>query len=255
MEPVGLFFQVTRQLVLVLVLSTATGVFGQSPLPGTVEPGQIEKQFEVPPAPPPRREPIAPPSPAQRLPSQAEAIRFVLRDIAIDGLTVYAKQDLTAFFQDYLGKEISLAQVYAIAQALTTKYRNDGYILSQMIVPPQRVRDGVIRLQAIEGYIDHVKLQGDAIDRPGLVNAYLEQIKASRPLRAEVLERYLLLLNELPGVLARGTLAPAERQPGASDLIVTVSGARSEPHSKSPTAPVISSDPGRPTWTWWRIQR
>lgn len=219
----GLFCRATQSVLFVFVLMATTRVYGQPPVPGTVEPGQIEKYFEPRPRPPPKRDIIVPPSPAERVPPEAEGIRFVLSDIAIDGMTVYSKPDLTPVFQSYLGKEVSLAQVYEIAQSLTARYRNDGYILSQVIVPPQRIRNGIVRLQAIEGYIDQVKLQGDPIDRPSLVIAYVDKIKASRPLRAKVLERYLLMLNDLPGVVARGTLLPAERQPGASDLIVTVS--------------------------------
>ena len=215
--------EAVRGLLCLLALFSIARVYGQPRLPGAVEPGQIEKQFERPPAPPPRRETIVPPSPTERAPPEAEGIRFVLNDILFDGMTAYSKQDLVPLYQSYVGKEISLALIYTIARALTSKYRNDGYILAQVIVPPQRVRDGAVRLQAIEGYIDQVEFRGDAIDRPSLVNAYAAKIKASRPLRADVLERYLLLLNDLPGMVARGTLLPAKRQQGASDLIITIS--------------------------------
>ena len=36
---------------------------------------------------------------------------------------------------------------------MSARYRNDGYILSQVIVPAQSVEGGVVRLQAIEGHV------------------------------------------------------------------------------------------------------
>ena len=44
---------------------------------------------------------------------------------------------------------------------------------------------------------------------------------AAQPARQEDLERRLLLLNDIPGVVARGTFTPGS-QPGSSDLVVSV---------------------------------
>ena len=120
-------------------------------------------------------------------------------------------------------KTVAVAQIQSLADELTTKYRNDGYILSQVIVPPQRIKAGVVRLQAVEGYIDQVKFDGDSIDRSGLLASYAEKIKRSKPLQSKVLERYLLLMNDLGGVSAHATLAPSSTQSGASELIITLS--------------------------------
>jgi hemolysin activation/secretion protein len=50
-----------------------------------------------------------------------------------------------------------------------------------------------------------------------------DKITRDRPLRAATLERYLLLINDLPGVTARSALRPAGLGLGAAELIVTVS--------------------------------
>jgi hemolysin activation/secretion protein len=60
-----------------------------------------------------------------------------------------------------------------------------------------------------------VTVQGDT--SPVLV-AYGEKLRASRPLKADDLERYLLLANELPGVTVRSVLEPSANVPGASNL-------------------------------------
>jgi hemolysin activation/secretion protein len=137
-------------------------------------------------------------------------------------VTVYPAAEIRSVYADLLGTEITLARVYELAAALTRRYRNDGYVLSQVVVPPQAIRAGSVRLQAIEGYVANVRIEGEVLGPRADFDAYTDRIRASRPLRAADLERYLLLVNDLAGVTARATLSPAA-EPGASDLTIDVS--------------------------------
>lgn len=191
------------------------------PVPGQVQPGQIERQFDRTRPPAPGGEVLVPAVPEPRAPAGSEATRFLLQRLVLDGVTVYGEGDLRPAWQDLLGREVSLAQLYEVAQALTRRYRNDGYILSQVVVPAQTIRDGTARLQAVEGYVANVRLQGDAGAARERIEAYLRPVGQARPLHSSVLERALLLVNDLAGVSARSVLS-ASAQPGASDLTVSV---------------------------------
>jgi hemolysin activation/secretion protein len=195
---------------------------GQVKPPGTVRPGQVERQFEKPPEPSAKPGAIAIPTAGQTPPANAAGIRFVLNDLRIDGVTAYAPEKLRGIYANSLHKEVSLAEVYRIVDALTARYRNDGYILSQVIVPAQSVEDGSIRLQAIEGYVADLRVEGGSAEVRERVRRYGEKIRSHRPLTAAVLERYVLLMNDLPGVQAHAVLAPSQT-PGAADLVLQVS--------------------------------
>lgn len=210
-------------LVLVPLLGAAADVMAQAqPLPGTVQPGQIERQFQ--PLPEPRVQPseVVVPAPAQAAPANAAEIKFALSAVLVEGVSVYPEQALRPFYEAHLNRQVSLADIYAVANALTAKYRNDGYILSQVVVPAQEVRQGTIRLQAIEGYVHEVRIEGEIEGRRDLVESCASKIERARPLTAATLERYLLLMNDFAGATARATLRASE-QPGASDLIVMFS--------------------------------
>jgi hemolysin activation/secretion protein len=164
------------------------------------------------------------PLPAADPPPGSEGIRFRLRELTLEGVTIYSSESWGADFSRLLGQRVSLADIYAFAAALTARYRNDGYILSRVIVPPQTidtVEGGVIRLQAVEGFIAEVRFEGDAPGR--LLRAHGEQIKAERPLKAATLERFLLLMNDQPGTFARALLLPSPTKAGASDLVIELS--------------------------------
>ncbi|MHB1014655.1 MAG: ShlB/FhaC/HecB family hemolysin secretion/activation protein [Desulfurivibrionaceae bacterium] len=202
--------------------TVATAAPPPVPLPSSVDPGRVEQHFQKPPE-PQAKPPITVPEPAEQLPpDQAEAVRFVLSAIEVEGATVYSREQLLPLWQEFLGKEISLLQVYRIADAITAKYRNAGYILTQAIVPPQKIEGGIVHIKVIEGYINDVTIQGDVQARPGLFKEWAEKIKASRPLDNAVLERYTLLANDLAGVKVSSVLKPSATVPGASDLVLAV---------------------------------
>jgi hemolysin activation/secretion protein len=195
---------------------------GQVKPPGTAQPGQVERQFERPPEPSAKQGVITIPAPGQTPPPNAEGIKFVLDQLTIEGGTVYPADDLRRVYAGVLRREVTLADIYRVVDALTARYRNDGYILSQVIVPAQSVEGGAVRLQAIEGYIADVRVEGGSASMRDRVRAYGDKIRGHRPLTAGVLERYVLLMNDLPGVQVRAVLAPANT-PGASDLVLQVS--------------------------------
>jgi len=213
-------FGVSGALVRVLCACWATSVLAQAP-PGT-QPGQIERQFQTPPQPRSQAGSFQVPLPAQAPPPGSEGVKFRLRGLALEGMTVYGSESWSEDYSRLLGRQVSLADIYAFANALTVRYRNDGYLLSQVIVPAQTVEDGYVRLQAVEGYVAEVRFEGAGSADSPLLRAYAERIRAERPLTAATLERLLLLMNDVPGAFARALLVPSATQQGASDLVVQV---------------------------------
>lgn len=207
-------------LVIAVFLLTPPLAWAQSAATGAALPGQIERQFQEAPKARSQSTPLSAPIKPQVVPERASEVRIQVKRVAIDGATVYAQTELDAEFASLQGSEITLADLYAAADKLTRKYRNDGYLLSQVIVPEQQVSAGVAKLQVVEGFIDKVFIEGVENDRRGVVAAYAEVIRNSRPLSAAVLERQMLLINDLPGAFARAILSPSAATFGAADLTI-----------------------------------
>lgn len=96
-----------------------------------------------------------------------------------------------------------------------------GASRNMVVVPPQTIEDGHVRLQVIEGFIDRINVEGDVT---GLeqIRAYAQRVRSDGPLSVRDLERALLLINDMPGVRARSVLSPSQAQPGAADLNIIV---------------------------------
>lgn len=206
--------------MLVSALVAGAPAFGQN-LPTQAEPRLPEEQQET---------PAGTPSPLEvpqlRLPGQAppgaEQVRFTLSDIEVGGATIYPPDTIRSFYADRLGQEMRLKEVFDIAAAIETRYRDDGYFLTRVVVPAQQIEAGHVRLQVIEGYISEIKVSGDVGPVRELIEGYVQKITESRPARLEDVERYLLLANDIPGITAQGVLQPATSADGASQLVVNV---------------------------------
>lgn len=217
----------SSRLAFALLVCVSGPTAAQVTIPGSLEPGQIQRQLEQPRPVRPAPERVLPAPPRQPVPPGAGELRFVLRSLTVEGATVYRADELVKPFLPLIGKEISVAQVFDIANQMTARYRNDGYVLSQVLVPAQNIQEGAVRLLAVEGYVDSVRFQGASSFEDQALAPYAERIRASRPLRAEILERYLLLMNDLGGASAHATLIPSEKVTGAADLVVELARTRS----------------------------
>jgi len=138
-------------------------------------------------------------------PEELKKVKFNLTRLVIQGATVFKKKQFFHLYKNFLRKNISLHHIYLIADAITKKYRNAGYILTKAIVPPQEITDGVVRLDIMEGFIDRVRVKGRLQGPKKLMNAYRKRLLRSRPL-----QDLTLILDNKPfsahaGVDNRGT--------------------------------------------------
>ena len=125
-------------------------------------------------------------------------------------------------YQDLIGHEISLLDLYKLRDTITAKYRRDGYVLSLALIPAQRITSGIVHLALVEGYVGSVHFEGPYTDSFGILRDYAERIQAARPLRAEVLERYVMLMDDLPGISVHTVLKPTKSGEPGSDLTVAI---------------------------------
>ncbi|MBF0178753.1 MAG: ShlB/FhaC/HecB family hemolysin secretion/activation protein [Magnetococcales bacterium] len=191
-------------------------------VPGSVEPKHLEQRFQTP-RPSGAQPPIMVPSTqGSALPSNADAIRFRPTAIELANVTAFSSDTLLPLYQELLEREASLREIFALADRITAYYGQAGFVLSRAIVPPQTITEGRVRIQVVEGFIDQVLVEGDDHHRPRLFEYFIEKIKASRPLNARILERYLLLANELPGLRVESVMRPSNDTSGAATLVLKV---------------------------------
>ncbi|MGF6933917.1 hemolysin activation/secretion protein [Paraburkholderia sp. UCT70] len=183
----------------------------------------------------PRETRPAPPGGNQALPAvpppaapvTAPGPTFLLNSIKLKGNDTIASDALLAPVQDKLGKQTSFAGLEEIAARITQIYRDHGYLLAQVVIPPQDVTSGNVEMSVLEGRVGHVRLDiaaGTPI-REDLLRARVAQIPLGKPLQQHELERTMLLLSDLPGIQVSSAIEAGE-EPGTVDLTVNVAPAK-----------------------------
>lgn len=160
---------------------------------------------------------------APKIDEAATKVKFPLNEVIFEGLTLYKPKDLSPFYEKMIGKEITLADLQILAESIEKYFVSEGYILVRVIIPPQEIdKRGVVKLQVIEGYVSEIVIEGDAERVMNAIQPLLVPIVESIPLKVDVMERAILLVNDLPGIKSKAVLTPSPETQGASTLVLLV---------------------------------
>jgi hemolysin activation/secretion protein len=155
------------------------------------------------------------------IPKAVDSIKFKLNDIQIEGSSIYSEDQLRYLFEPLLKREVVLEDVRGVADKLELKYREKGYFLARVFIPPQQVKGGKVNIKVIEGYIASILVEGASEELRATVKRRLTPLLDKKPIDLPSLERALLLLNDLPGVRGSGLLR-AGQEFGSTDLVVQI---------------------------------
>ncbi len=143
----------------------------------------------------------------QQPPSSKQGVEFVLNEVRLKGNTALSAQKLNTAYQSYLGKTVTLEQVREIRDRVTALYRSQGYLLTRAILPPQKIKNGRLRIDVVEGRISDAQVEGAHGPLAKLLHSLAEKAAAStQPFHVKQLERYALLANDIPGVEVKAVL-------------------------------------------------
>ncbi len=147
--------------------------------------------------------------------------RVQVRAFTLDGNRVFDSGTLLPLVADLAGRDLSFAELQQAAARITTYYRERGYVLARAYLPHQEIDDGVVRIDVVEGRYGKIELNNRSRVLDGAVRQPLAGIRPDGVVRGGDLERSLVLLDDLAGVSARGTLRPGDAA-GTTDLVVDV---------------------------------
>ena len=186
----------------------------------TLEPARIDQNLK--PAPQPKSVPRKEVSlnNKQLAPKDAASLSFTFKELIFQGNAALSSAELASLWPHKAGDQVTIEAVFALANAVTKRYADAGYALCFGVVPEQDIKDGTVRLVVVEGFVSGHSLgvvwpTGRA---KGAVDVQLQRIQGSKPLRSDVLERNILLMDDLPGWDVGSVLSASPTVVGGSDL-------------------------------------
>jgi hemolysin activation/secretion protein len=157
------------------------------------------------------------------LPDASEKVLdFKVSNVRIVGATVIDEQNLAAAFDDLLNQPITAGELRTALDRVNAIYAKEGYALGRAYIPAQIAKGGTLIVRIVEGYIGEIRIKADDEAVRRMVEDFSRRIVAENPLRQETLERYLLLISDIPGVTLDGRLQSMDIYSGAATLALDV---------------------------------
>jgi hemolysin activation/secretion protein len=175
-------------------------------IPTVPAPRPLAPRFDVAPV----AETVAAPGASQKV---------IVSQLRVKGAKAYSESDLLAQAGFVPGSELSLADLRAMANRITSFYRSNGYFVAQAYLPAQTIENGAVTMVVSEGEYGKITLNNQTNVSTSLANSLLDGLNSADPVTTDRLENRLLLLSDLPGVKVKATLLPGAAT-GTSDLLV-----------------------------------
>ena len=151
---------------------------------------------------------VTPPTelrPASGMSVKVQSFRFA-------GNRLLSSVQLGQAVAEFAGRELGFDGLQRAADAVAAAYREAGWIV-RVYLPEQDVSAGVITLQVVEARFAGVRMEGapSKLVMASEIEAWFKTRQPTgQPLNADVLDRALLLADDLPGLSVAGTLAPGQ---------------------------------------------
>lgn len=156
-----------------------------------------------------------PATPELRAPAGAERLNVRVGRVAVEGGFPGLADATRALLPRVEGRRVSVADIYAFANAVEQVYAAAGYVLARVVLPPQHLRDGgPIRLLVIDGQIEAVDVSGVPERVRAVVAGRTASLVGVPRLTLAEIERRLLIAGDAPGVRLKSTLMRGQRDGG-----------------------------------------
>ena len=142
-----------------------------------------------------------------------------------DPARILSDHDKQSAWGGALGRKITPHELCDIRDRLAERIFRRG-VLARVIIPPQTIAGGVVRFRVIAAKIISVRFDGDDIGpAQAKAEAYLNHLRRREKFDLDSAQRWLLLVNDIPGVQANAKIVHSTT-PGAPpeglDLLVTI---------------------------------
>lgn len=194
---------------------TACPALSQSTAPSSITPPTLK-----PPPPADDNATIIQQTEGLTAPKGAEGLTVLIEGIDAEGSFAEVARETEAIVAQVVGRQVTLAQLYAVASAIEAAHARAGYVLARVAVPPQQITNGGrFRILVIDGFIESIDVSAVPERVRHSVAARAAALTGRRHLKIGEIERPLLLAGETPGLTLTSTLTRGLEQGGTRLLL------------------------------------
>jgi hypothetical protein len=131
-----------------------------------------------------------------------------ISNVTVEGGFPELEAETEAVTAKLRGRRVTVAEIFAAANAIEQAYAARGYVLVRVAVPPQQLKNGgPLRLVVVDGFVESVDVKGVPERQRALVQARLASLIGKRHVTLAEIERRLILASDIPGLVLSSTIA------------------------------------------------
>ncbi|MBV9286828.1 MAG: ShlB/FhaC/HecB family hemolysin secretion/activation protein, partial [Hyphomicrobiales bacterium] len=153
-------------------------------------------------------------------PANAANLSVTVGKVSVEGGFPELAAETAVITARLSGRRVTVAEIFAAANAIEQAYAAHGYVLVRVALPPQQLKNGgTLRLVVIDGFVEGVDVKAVPERQRALVEARLASLIGKRHVTLAELERRLILASDVPGLVLSSTLARGA-EPGGTLLVL-----------------------------------
>lgn len=155
----------------------------------------------------------------EQAPDTAE-FKISLQKITVDSSAVLEQQEVKAITDQYIGREVSAKDLYAMVDKINQLYKEKGYMTCRAFLTAQTIKDGELKVLLVEGRNGNVEVIGNKNTKTKYVTERMHLQKGDIP-TVDGVNKDLLLFNATNDCQLR-IMLKAGQEPGTTDYMLQV---------------------------------
>jgi len=149
-------------------------------------------------------------------------LQFNVNEVDFDGNAVFTDAALQEYFATYINRPVSLPELNEVVETIEDKYKQAGYFLSRVYIPPQTLENGVLKVKVIEGFLSELFVEGGTAGNRAKISEVTAGLVNKKPLDLPSVETAIRTLNAFPSTTVNAVLRQGAEL-GASEMVLNVS--------------------------------
>ena len=147
-----------------------------------------------------------------------------VKGFTISGNKSISTEVLTAIANkaENINREMTLAEINAVADEITEYYRDNGYFVAKAYVPKQEITGGMIEIFVLEGEYGSVSINNSSLVSDKRIKSIINKMTDGKTISADDVERQMILVNKTAGAnLNKLNIKPGDKF-GTSSFDISV---------------------------------
>ena len=85
---------------------------------------------------------------------------IMVKQFEVIGSTIFSQAELAELLKPYTNLFISFAELIQAQESITQLYVDQGYITTGTFIPPQTLKDGIVKIEVVEGSVEKIEVKG-----------------------------------------------------------------------------------------------